>query len=568
MAVNPLKAFLFAAGGTVAVVGTAYVSGALDPYLNPTPPAAIASLTPPAEKLADPGTEGRLPPAPAAPTDAKAPAAPAPADATAPATEAAAPAAPAAPAAAPTTPAPAAAGPVAPSFDVVRVESNGSIVVAGNAAPNSKIEILNGSSVLGSTVAGPDGAFVIVLDDPLKPGDYTIALRATAGDVVTPSVQTAVVSVPKDAAGQVLAMVEEPGKPAELLSVPAPEPAAPAAGDQAAAPAADAPAATAPAAPAETAPAAPAVEAAAAPAAPVPAPAAPATPPAAAVAEPKIVVEAVEIDGDKIFVAGLADAGRKVRAYANDILLGDAVTSPDGHFLVEATRDIPVGNYTIHVDGLDADGVKVVARAAVPFEREPGEAIAAVAPAEAKPTETKPTEIKPAEAKPAEPAAPAAAEAPAAPKPAAPATIAAAPAKPAPAAAASAPAAPAAEAPAPAAPAVAGAPAAPAAPAAEVPAVVAAATPDVPETVAPKLEHADGAVIIRRHDTLWRISRRVYGHGVRFSTIYLANQDQISDPDRIWPGQVFKVPEKSKEGEAADLKAMGEQVTTAQTKTQ
>ncbi|MER9413382.1 LysM peptidoglycan-binding domain-containing protein [Mesorhizobium sp. M0589] len=520
MAVNPLKAFLFAAGGTVAVVGTAYVSGALDPYLNPTPPAAIASLTPPAEKPADPGTEGRLPPAPAAPTDAKAPAAPAPADATAPATEAAAPAAPAAPVAAPATPAPAAAGPVAPSFDVVRVESNGSIVVAGNAAPNSKIEILNGSSVLGSTVAGPDGAFVIVLDDPLKPGDYTIALRATAGDVVTPSVQTAVVSVPKDAAGQVLAMVEEPGKPAELLSVPAPEtkPAAPAAGDQAAAPAAEAPAATPPAAPAETAPAAPAVEAAAAPATPVPAPAAPATPPAAAVAEPKIVVEAVEIDGNKIFVAGLADAGRKVRAYANDILLGDAVTSPDGHFLVEATRDIPVGNYTIHVDGLDADGVKVVARAAVPFEREPGEAIAAVAPAEAKPAET-----KPAEAKPAEPAAPAAA---------------------------------------------ASAPAAPAAPAAEAPAVVAAATPDLPETVAPKLEHADGAVIIRRHDTLWRISRRVYGHGVRFSTIYLANQDQISDPDRIWPGQVFKVPEKSKEGEAADLKAMGEQVTTAPVKTQ
>jgi nucleoid-associated protein YgaU len=551
MAVNPLKAFLFAAGGTVAVIGTAYISGALDPYLNPTPPAEIASLTPPADKPADSGTEGRLPPAPAAPTDAKAVPAPAPADATAPATEAAAPATPAAPAAAPATPAPAAAGPVVPSFDVVRVESNGSIVVAGNAAPNAKVEILNGSTVLGSTVAGPDGAFVIVLDDPLKPGDYTIALRSTTGDVVTPSVQTAVVSVPKDAAGQVLAMVEEPGKPAELLTVPAPEtkPAAPATGDQAAAPAAEAPAAPAPAAPAEPAPAAPAaVDAAAAPAAPAPA----ATPPAAAVAEPKIVVEAVEIDGNKIFVAGLADPGRKVRAYANDILLGDATTSPDGHFLVEATRDIPVGSYTIHVDGLDADGVKVVARAAVPFEREPGEAVAAVAPAETKPADAKPAEPKPA--------APAAAEAPAAPAPAAPATVATAPAEPAPAPAAEAPAPAVAEAPA------APAPAAPAAPATEAPAVVAAATPDVPETVAPKLEHADGAVIIRRNDTLWRISRRVYGHGVRYSTIYLANQDQISDPDRIWPGQVFKVPEKSKEGEAADLKAMGEQATTAPVK--
>lgn len=491
MAINPLKAFLFAAGGTVAAAGTAYVSGALDPYLIRTPPAEVAALTPPAApKPADPGTEARLPPAavPAAPGAAPQATAP-----TAPATDAAAPAAPSTDAAA--------AGPIVPSFDVVRVESNGSIVVAGNAAPNSKVEILNGTTVLGSTVAGPDGAFVIVLDDPLKPGDYTIALRATTGDVVTASAQTAVVSVPKDAAGQVLAMVEEPGKPAELLTVPAPEtkPAAPAAGDQAAAPAAPAPAVVAAA----------------------PAPAAPATPPAGSVAEPKIVVEAVEIDGNKIFVAGLADAGRKVRAYANDILLGDAKTSPDGHFLVEAARDIPVGSYTIHVDGLDADGVTVVARAAVPFEREPGDSVAAVAPAEA--------------------------------KPAAPAVAGAAPAE-----SASAPAAPATE-----------APAMTPAPATDAPGVVAAATPpgDVPETVAPKLEHANSAVIIRRNDTLWRISRRVYGRGMRYSTIYLANQDQISDPDRIWPGQVFKVPEKSKEGEAADLKAMGEQATTAPPKT-
>ncbi|MGX7872170.1 hypothetical protein ACVDG5_004240 [Mesorhizobium sp. ORM6] len=119
----------------------------------------------------------------------------------------------------------------------MRVESNGSIVVAGNAAPNSKVEIF-GTTVLGSTVAGSDGAFVIVLDDPLKPGDYTIALRSTTGSVVTASAQTAVVSVPATASGQVLAMVEEPGKPAELLTVPALEkkPEAPAAGNQAAAP--------------------------------------------------------------------------------------------------------------------------------------------------------------------------------------------------------------------------------------------------------------------------------------------------------------------------------------------
>ncbi|MFK0693027.1 LysM peptidoglycan-binding domain-containing protein, partial [Mesorhizobium sp. IMUNJ 23033] len=105
------------------------------------------------------------------------------------------------------------------------------------------------------------------------------------------------------------------------------------------------------------------------------------------------------------------------------------------------------------------------------------------------------------------------------------------------------------------------------APEAGAPAEVAAATPAVPETVAPKLEPADSAVIIRRNDTLWRISRRVYGRGVRYSTIYLANQDQIRNPDRIWPGQVFKVPQKSKEGEDADLKAMGDQMTAPPAKT-
>jgi nucleoid-associated protein YgaU len=85
----------------------------------------------------------------------------------------------------------------------------------------------------------------------------------------------------------------------------------------------------------------------------------------------------------------------------------------------------------------------------------------------------------------------------------------------------------------------------------------------VPEVVSPKLQNVDSAVIIRRGDTLWRISRRVYGRGVRYSTIYLANQTQIEDPDRIWPGQVFKVPEKSNDGKAdADLSRLGSRLTT------
>ena len=85
------------------------------------------------------------------------------------------------------------------------------------------------------------------------------------------------------------------------------------------------------------------------------------------------------------------------------------------------------------------------------------------------------------------------------------------------------------------------------------------ASAEPPSVTAAPLQSVDGAVIIRRGDTLWRISRRVYGRGVRYSTIYLANQNQISDPDRIWPGQVFSVPVKTSEGESADMEAIADQ---------
>ncbi len=71
-------------------------------------------------------------------------------------------------------------------------------------------------------------------------------------------------------------------------------------------------------------------------------------------------------------------------------------------------------------------------------------------------------------------------------------------------------------------------------------------SPAQPETVeqAP-LKESKNSVIIRRGDTLWQISRRVYGAGVRYTTIYLANQEQIENPDRIRPGQVFGVPDQA-----------------------
>ncbi|WP_148051133.1 LysM peptidoglycan-binding domain-containing protein, partial [Pseudomonas fluorescens] len=59
------------------------------------------------------------------------------------------------------------------------------------------------------------------------------------------------------------------------------------------------------------------------------------------------------------------------------------------------------------------------------------------------------------------------------------------------------------------------------------------------------LAESQNSVIIRRGDTLWQISRRVYGQGVRYTTIYLANEDQIRNPDLIEPGQIFGVPKEA-----------------------
>ena len=125
---------------------------------------------------------------------------------------------------APATDAPPVAGPVGPSFDVVRVEADGSVVIAGKAPREAVVELLDGATVLAGTKAGIEGDFAIILDEPLKPGDYQITLRATppSGAAIA-SLETAVLSIPETPGGQVLAMIEQPGEASELVTVPQPE---------------------------------------------------------------------------------------------------------------------------------------------------------------------------------------------------------------------------------------------------------------------------------------------------------------------------------------------------------
>lgn len=55
-------------------------------------------------------------------------------------------------------------------------------------------------------------------------------------------------------------------------------------------------------------------------------------------------------------------------------------------------------------------------------------------------------------------------------------------------------------------------------------------------------EAAPGNMVVQPGNSLWRIARRTYGHGTRYSLIFEANKEQIRDPDLIYPGQVFVLP--------------------------
>ncbi|ANL65148.1 peptidoglycan-binding lysin domain-containing protein [Rhizobium phaseoli] len=474
------------------------------------------------------------------------------------------------------------AGPKLPAFDVLRVEPDGSTVIAGSAEPNGKLEVLDGEKVVTTADIGPSGDFAAVLDNPLPAGDHQLVLKVTGKDgKTTRSEEVATVSVPEDGNGaNLLAMVSKPGTASRIITAPtggtevadASDPMAPSA-DKAAADGTAPAAATGelalqtPGLPGDTN---------AAPAVPGPAEADKAT-------APDVMVNAVEIEGNKIFIAGTARANAKVLGYADDNLVGQDTAGADGHFVIDGVAALSVGDHKIRVDVVDPAG-KVIVRAAVTFNRPAGDQVRVAAqagPADAngsssmvpldegelgkrkaeagkafgllkglfadgklpgdeqlaaarsatefalrsladfRPGADASDSLKQASGSASEKATNALKMLQGLPKDAKSvgagldglgAIIAELNGAPAPAAPAS-----------------------------------ATSTNDAAGNQPKTIEQApltanNAAVIIRRGDTLWQISRRTYGLGVRYTTIYIANEDKITDPDRIRPGQIFGLP--------------------------
>jgi nucleoid-associated protein YgaU len=578
---------------------------------------------------------------------------------------------------------------ITPTFDILRVEEDGSLLVAGNAAPMAKVDLTGSDgSVLASGEAGPEGDFVLLPAAPLKPGDYVLTLRST-GETGKPvqSLQSSVVTVPEPG-GEVLAMISETGKASQIIAKPQaleskPEtPSAPQATPATEVPEtavvgkpesaeAHQPVASAPAAPAEKRPevkqsestalatndseatppesaavsdtdveepvvpespaavageekqpngqkveiarlepATPAVEEPAEIVMPVvtePATEEVETAPAVIVPEavpkaennnsvppPRVIVEAVEIEGDQIYVAGAVPQGVSVRVYIDNEFIGLTQGTSDNRFLVSNVFNLTEGEHAVRADVVDSTDGSVLSRAEVPLVHEvpkepvPQTEVAAASPepapaqlvAEPSVSEPQKQEINPISQKPVEVAAKPASE----PVSTAQSEVQVANSE---------------QKPEPTSPTVAetSATAAPE-PVEEEPVGVAvepAAKIDEPASVEPKLsvkqpendttvvvqpkadtpvaptETADNAppeqtqpvsvpakraptvirtgraVIIKRGDNLWRISRKTYGLGIRYTTIYNANRNQIRNPHRIYVGQIFKIPEKAEQ---------------------
>ncbi|MGZ2457221.1 LysM peptidoglycan-binding domain-containing protein [Rhizobium anhuiense] len=470
-------------------------------------------------------------------------------------------------------------GPKLPAFDVLRVEPDGSTVIAGSAEPNGKLEVLDGEKVVTTANVDASGDFAAVLDDPLPAGDHQLVLKFTDKDgKSTLSEEVATISVPKDGNGaNLLAMVSKPGAASRIITAPkagtevadASNPAAPPAdkpaGETAAAPtgelALQTPGVTDTSGGTDTAPTTPATAA-----------------PDKTTA-PDVMVNAVEIEGNKIFIAGTTRSNAKVIGYADDNLIGQDTAGTDGHFVIDGVVALSVGDHKIRVDVVDPTG-KVIVRAAVNFNRPAGDQVRVAAqsvPADASgassmvPLDEGELGKLKAEAGKAFgllkglfadgklPGAEQLAAARSATEFALRSVADFRPAADAPDAFKQA----------------SGSSSQVAGNAlkllqslpgdaksvgaaldrlggmiAELTAAPAPAAPtanDIGSNEPKTIEQApltanNAAVIIRRGDTLWQISRRTYGLGVRYTTIYIANEDKIINPDRIRPGQIFGLP--------------------------
>jgi nucleoid-associated protein YgaU len=371
--------------------------------------------------------------------------------------------------------------PVKPSFGLVRVERDGSAVIAGEGPANELVQLIEGAKVLSEATANTAGEFVFVLDEPLAPGAHELFLRVIPKEG-EPSLSSsfAFVDVPKPKTiGEVTVLLAEAGKPSQILQKPAAQPeekivTATAQSKITLANPEDKSEAKVETDNAEIK-----------------------TTEVSALAP--VLIEAADVENGKIFIAGTGEPLTSINIYLENELLGTAQVAENGAFLFEGSSALKPGRYDIRAD-MTKGGASVLARAEVTLVHEP-EVVSDIPEAEPK-EEVASVETQQQPAQEEEPVA----------------LVEETKVD------------------------------------SDAEQTTSSTTPDALENKEPiqsdKKEIQTGsAVIIRRGDSLWTVARRNYGAGIRYTTIFEANRDQVRDPNRIYPGQVLKVPESAQESQ-------------------
>jgi len=309
-------------------------------------------------------------------------------------------------------------GATAPAFDVVRVEPTGDTVMAGRAAPGSKVKVTDNGRDLGTVETNQSGTWVMVLEEPLAPGDHELSLstESQSGDTVN-SDSVVVVAVPEPETQMAAA---EPGSDSVAAQASGNSDGAEAAAQSEGQEASGGSEPLVVLMSREGREASRVIQQALAEA-------------TKGVGQGRLILESIDYDeAGQAVIAGRAEAEARLIVYLDNNPLGTATADSLGRWELVPTRVIPAGLHELRIDQVAEDGT-VLARVESPFSR-------------------------------ADPLA------------------------------------------------------------------------ELPDRT---------FVIVQPGNSLWRIARATYGAGVRYSVIYNANKSQIGDPDLIYPGQVFRIPQEN-----------------------
>jgi nucleoid-associated protein YgaU len=325
-----------------------------------------------------------------------------------------------------------------PSFDLVRVEPDGSAAVAGTAEPGSTVTIYADAAPLAEVEADAQGNFVAIfqVEPSAEPRSLTLGTVAADGgearsdDVVMllpeapradpvpePDIAPAVAAAEPEAPVAAAAS-EEPAPPdGSEAEVPAPEPAAIEAEPEVAATALIR---------GDTVEVLP-----------------PAGDPAAA---RRVTLASISYaEAGTVTLAGVGTAGSVIRAYVDESFASEGRVADDGRWRMELD-DVAEGLYTLRIDQIAADG-GVASRVETPFQRD-------------------------------------------FPRPPPP-------------------------------------------------------RPGVPAPA--ELGAGTVSVTVQPGHNLWTLARERYGSGIMYTQILTANRELTRDPDLIYPGQIFNLPDEAAE---------------------